>query len=114
MKDFDLTRLPDELLPEITELPGQLQDVARVIGVRPALLLEKRFRGTYIYCYKADALRRRLRDKWIRVEYDRMLRAGVKKKTARLALETGLSERQVWNILGRVDEDENDSQGRLW
>jgi Mor family transcriptional regulator len=102
--DFDLTKLPTELLPAIEDLPGDLRTLAEEVGVLNTLRIVQRFRSTPIYVCNLDAWRIRWRDQCIRQEYDR----GV--KVPEIARRYGLSERWVWAILGRPDE----RQGRLF
>lgn len=107
--------LPDDALPTIAELPGDLRRVAEIIrpvmadeqtAVRAVFSLAAEFRGTYIYCRGLDEWRRTWRDGRIRTEYD----AGA--KVPELARRWGISERWVWDILGRLPVD--DKQLRMW
>lgn len=104
-KDFDLTELPDELLPSPADLPGELSLVAQLIGVRAALVLEKNLGGTNLYIRKADRLRQRLRDRALRTEYDR---GGITIKE--LARKYGPCERTVKTVLGSIDQDSGDER----
>jgi len=98
VKEFDLTELPDELLPKAEELPGELSLMARVIGVRPVLALEKEVGGTYLYVRKLDRLRERHRNIAMRREYDA---GGITMRE--LARKNDMSESQAKNILNQSD-----------
>lgn len=111
----DLSRLPDEFLPTIEELPGELAGLARVIeevdpgmGVRLALALEAAFRGTSVYFHNADALRRKVRDQRIVERYT----AG--ERVDDIARSVGMSSRHIWNILGREPMVEDNRQLKLF
>jgi Mor family transcriptional regulator len=105
----DLSNLPEDLLPEIKDLPGDLAHLATVIesvapglGVRLVLRLVAEYRGTGIYFHNTDWLKRRIRDAWIIERYNRGERVV---EIARDPM-IGLSDRQVWTIIGRSpDED---------
>lgn len=84
----------DSMLPHLDELSPELQDMARMIGVRQVLRLSLQFSGCHVYFPSFKQFRVKLRHARIRAEYD----AGVSAK--RLAQMYKLSERQVWNILG--------------
>jgi len=112
----DLTKLPDEFLPEIDDLPGELQPLARAIAellgpkmaVRLVLHLEQLYRGTAIYFHNADAIRRRVRDRRIVERYN----SG--ERVDDIARSAGISARHVWNILGREPDVEDTRQMRLF
>jgi Mor family transcriptional regulator len=106
-------KLPADMFPRIEELPGDLSQIAGIIekkapgqGVVITLALAAVFRGTTSYWHNMDALKRKARDRWIRGHFD----AG--DRVPEIARTVGLSERQVWDILGK--EPVNDKQGRLW
>jgi Mor family transcriptional regulator len=109
----DLTKLPDEFLPTIDELPGELASLARALesvvpgmGVRLALALESAFRGTSVYFHNVDNLRRKVRDKRIIERYN----SG--ERVDDIARSVGMSSRHIWNILGR--EPGEDKQLKLF
>jgi len=109
--EFD--HLPDDLVPNIDELPGDLAQLARVIegmvpgyGVRIVLRIVTEFRGTHLYCRNLDDLKRQARNRVIIERYDNGERVQDIARWARL------SERQVWTILGR--EPGEDKQLRLF
>lgn len=112
----DLTKLPDEYLPQIDDLPGELAQLARVIArlvgpvlaVRIVLLLEQAYRGTSIYMHNTDGLRRKARNARIVERYNAGERADD------IARSVGMSSRQVWNILGNEPELEDTRQLRLF
>lgn len=90
--------LPKEAWPGFEELHGDLQEVAGLIGIGPALLLAQVFDGSPIRLYGIRQWARRHRDRCIRADYD----------TGRFTvIELGrryaLSDRQISNILGRPD-----------
>ncbi len=111
----DLTKLPDEFLPEIDELPGELAPLSREIAtvaphlaVRIALILEQKYRGTSIYFHNVDGLRRKVRDRRIIERYS------ARETVDDIARSVGLSSRQVWNILGREPGVEDNRQLKLF
>ena len=112
----DLTELPDEYLPKIDDLPGELAQLAREIAVitgdeqavRIVLHLEQQFRGTAVYFHNLDQLRRKVRDRTIIERYT----AG--EKADDIARSVGRSSRQIWNILGREPHIEDSRQLSLW
>jgi Mor family transcriptional regulator len=98
--------LPENMLPTIEELPGDLSGVAAVIeelapglGVKITLALVKHYRGTYIYCHNVDAIERAARNRWIKQLRDAEM------TVPEIARRVGLAERQVWNITGEADID---------
>jgi Mor family transcriptional regulator len=111
----DLTKLPDEFLPKIDELPGELATLARTIeavapglGVRLTLVLESAFRGTAVYFHNVDNLRRKVRDQRIIERYN----AG--ERVDDIARSVGKSSRHIWNILGREPGLEDERQLKLF
>ena len=107
--------IPDDALPAITELPDDLRQVAEIIRtavesdltvVRLVFSIADAFGGTDIYCSGLGKWRRRYRDQRIREEYDRGNRA------PEIARRYRISERWVWEILGRLPPDER--QLGLW
>ena len=105
--------IPEDLVPRIDELPGDLAQLARVIeevcpgcGVLIVLRIVREFRGTYLYCRNLDDLRRQARNRRIIERYD----AG--ERVPEIARWARLSERQVWTILGR--EPGEDKQLKLF
>lgn len=97
---FETIHLPDDALPKLEELTGDLQLVAEIVGVRLAIELGIRFHGTAIRVWGAQRFVRRMRDRRMRAEAD----AGA--TGLELARRYQLSERQVWNILGTPEPDE--------
>lgn len=109
----ELKQLPADLYPAINELPGDLARLAAIIdqmapgkGVETTMQIAQEFRGTTIYCHNIDAIFRKARDRWVRDHFD----AGG--RVPDIARTVGLSERRVWEILGKAPVDER--QGRLW
>lgn len=84
----------------IEQLPGlDLPRVARVIGLEATILLARAFRGTYLYMHELDGFDREIRDRCIREEYDK---EQTTKKVSKLAIKNNLTERQIYNILGKA------------
>ncbi len=107
MSTVDLKSLPDNLVPHIEELPGDLSQLARAIdevvpgfGVKVVLRIAEEFRGTTVYFHNLDALERKARNRLIIEMYDRGVRVPEIARTVRL------SERQVWAILGKEPGEE--------
>jgi Mor family transcriptional regulator len=98
MNGFDIIELPDDALPEITELDGDMRLLAEIAGVRMALRIAQVFNGTYVRLAKWRGWIIRHRDKCMRRDYDTGGYTGVE-----LARKYYLGERQVWNILGKVE-----------
>jgi len=107
--------IPDDALPPISELPGDLRRVAEIIrpavatelmAVRLVFMMADEFGGTDIYCAGLGKWRKRWRDQQIRAEYDQNA------KVPQIARRYSLSERWVWDILGRLPPDEK--QLGLW
>ena len=100
----DPAKLPDDFIPEIDDLPGDLAQLARILeevvpgqGVRIVLRLEKEYRGTGIYFHNLDGFRRRLRDAWIRARYD----GGERVEDIARDPRVGLAVRRIWDVLGK-------------
>jgi Mor family transcriptional regulator len=111
----DIGALPDDALPSVQELPGDLRQLAEIIvvevgseraAVRVVLRIVQEFRGTYIYCRGLDEWERAWRDKKIREEFDSLTRGGVSARQAvtTLARRYPVGDRQIWTILGRPDD----------
>lgn len=83
----------------IDMLPRDLRAIAEIVGLEAALKIGRRFRSTWVYVGELDHIEREIRDEKIREQYD----AGTSARD--LALKNHLSERQIWNILGKVPED---------
>lgn len=95
MSRYTVDKLPEDALPDIEELSGDLRLLAEVVGVRLALRISELFDGTPARLYGHDRWLRRLRDKEMRAEYDR---GGI--SVVDLARKYGVSERHAYNILG--------------
>lgn len=98
MSRYSIDNLPDDALPEMEELAGDLRILAELVGVRMALKISERFDGTPARLYGHRRWLTRFRDGKIREEYDRGGVSGVE-----LARRYGLSDRHIWNILGKVE-----------
>lgn len=102
----NVIEIPDEYMPVIEELPGDLSEVAKVIeekvpgkGVAVTLAIANHFHGTYIYCHNVTALLRGARDRNIRSWRDQG------HTVPEIARRVGLGERRVWDILNVCDND---------
>ena len=84
--------------------------LARVIGYAAASVLVQRYAGDRIYLARLTRQLREIRNSEIRARYSPF------RCTARmLAIEYGLSDRQVWNIIaGGSDDETDDAQRSLW
>jgi Mor family transcriptional regulator len=103
----DIIELPDDALPEIEELAGDLRLLAEIVGVKPALIVAQRLGGTPLRIPTGRKWILRWRNKMMRAEADR---GGI--TVVDLARKYRLSERQTYNILGSVDEPSK--QLKLW
>jgi hypothetical protein len=100
-------RLPREAWPAIEDLPdGDMRAVAEAVGIDGLMRLYGRFKSTAIYFGHFEKFMLRHRDNTIRREFDRLTAAGLSAREAvnRLAREFNLSDRWVWEIIGRPDE----------
>lgn len=103
----DIIDLPDEALPAIEELPGDLRLLAEIVGVRMALVVAQRIGGTHLRVPSLKPWVRRIRDRWMRRTYDQ---GGI--TVVELARRVRLGERQTYVILGQAEPDER--QRSLW
>lgn len=85
----------------IKRLPGDLKEVAELIGLEHTLLLIDRYGGTYINIPKCDALIQQIRNKKIRELYD-----SGKYDVRQLAWRFRLTDRQIKRILSEAEEGE--------
>jgi Mor family transcriptional regulator len=92
--------LPDDAMPQINELTGDLLLLAELVGVKRALRVAQAVGGTMLRIPKADRWLRRHRDKCMRRDFD----SGA--SGTEVARKYGLGERQTWNILGSPEPDE--------
>lgn len=97
--------IPEEYLPTIGELPGDLSRLAEIIeshapgqGVKITVAIADEFRGTKIHCHNMDALKRKVRDSRIVDQFDK----GV--SVPDIARKFRLGERRVWSILGQAED----------
>ncbi|HHO49273.1 MAG TPA: hypothetical protein ENN06_12630 [Desulfobacteraceae bacterium] len=107
--EFDIVELPDDALPGINELDGDLRLLAEIIGVRQAIRVAQVFNGTAIRIYGGKKWVRRHRDRCARRDYDSGNYTGVE-----LARRYRVSERQIWNILGATEPAEDERQMKLF
>ncbi|TAN60751.1 DNA-binding protein [bacterium] len=82
----------------INKLPGDLREVAEIVGVDNALALVERFGGTYIRVPKCEGLLRDIRDNSIRALYD-----SGKHDIRALALKYRLTDRTISEILKKTN-----------
>ena len=101
MSAYTIDKLPEEAMPDVTELSGDLRMLAELVGVRLALQISELFDGTSARFYGHHRLLRGWRDKQMRGEYDS---GGI--SVVDLARKYGVSERQAYNILGQEPVDE--------
>ncbi len=93
---YSIDDLPDDCLPEIDELNGDLRMLAEKVGVRTALEISELFNGTTACFFGHKRHLNRWRDKQLRARYDR---GGI--SVTELARKYNLSERHVYTILGQ-------------
>ncbi|MHB1183375.1 MAG: Mor transcription activator family protein [Desulfobulbia bacterium] len=112
----NIIELPDDALPDISELEGDLrllaEDLAvatkdKVAGVRLALFVSQRLGGTPLRLYTGRKWILRHRDKCMRRDYDRGNITVVA-----LARKYNMCERQAYNVLGQADPDTR--QMKMW
>ncbi len=84
------------------------QRIEEVIGPEAAGLLVEKFGGSPLYVAKMQAAGLAARNRQIRAAYD------AKVDVATLARKHDLSERQIWNILGRGEDPGQAGQGSLF
>ncbi len=97
-----IIEIPEEYLPEVRDLPGDLERIASSVeevwpnmGVKIAILFAQLFAGVPLYPRNIKKLLLRIRDDNIRREYDQ----GSKVKD--LAIRYKISTRQIENILAQ-------------
>lgn len=84
----------------LDKLPGDLREVAELIGLDNTMLLVERWGGGYIVVPKCEELRREIRDNEIRALYDA---GGV--TIRELAVKYNLTTRTINTVLGKENED---------
>ena len=89
----DSIERPLELIADAKDLPGELKDIADVIGVAATIKLAKAFRGCRIYICNIDPLIRKQRNTEICKAYAQG------EKVMKLARKYGLSTRHIETIL---------------
>lgn len=117
-----IVSIPEEYLPEIAELPGDLRRIAQAMAehyapaeaVRIATLLGQLFPGIPLYMHNVNKLLLTIRDDAIRAERD----GGASVKE--LAIRYRRSTRQIENIIGQDysrrwrEKEAQERQGRLF
>ena len=63
-----MTTQPDVYQIRINDLPGEVREIARLIGLAPALKLVTEYSGEMVYIPKYEAITRALRNKAILAE----------------------------------------------
>jgi Mor family transcriptional regulator len=106
--------IPDEYLPAIEALPGDLRLAAMAVepylpgmGVKVAMILATEYRGQSLYFRGIDYLEKQIRDEAIRREYDQGVRI------IELGLKYNLCRSAVEKIVARPDQAE-DRQLRMF
>lgn len=84
----------------LDRLPGDLREMAELIGLEDTMKIVDRWGGDYILVPKCDELRREIRDNQIREEYDA---GGI--TMGELAHKRGLHIRTINRILSGESED---------
>lgn len=84
------------------------QRIEEVAGPEAAAKLVDKFGGTPLYIAKMYAAGLAARNRQIRADYDRRV------SVAELARQHHLTERQIWNILGRGEDPCSPGQGSLF
>ncbi len=107
MSAYTIDKLPEEALPEVHELSGDLRMLAEKVGVRQALEISELFDGTPARLYGHRRWLVVWRDRQMRADYDQ---GGV--SVVDLARKYGISERHAYNILGQ--EPGQDKQLKLF
>jgi len=95
--EFDGLIIPCNMLPQISELPVSLHPVAEIVGVRKTIELTQLFKGSSVFFPKLTLLRCKIRNSFIRKDYDNGLTA------RQLAIKYNLSDRQIWAIIGNCN-----------
>lgn len=97
---YTIDDMPDEYLPDISELRGDLRMLAELVDVRNALRISALFDGTPARLYGHRRWLIKWRDQEIRAEYDR---GGI--SIVDLARKVNLSDRHVLTILGKAEAE---------
>jgi len=100
LKPFTLTADNAELRDDLARAAEILDRLVPGKGKELVIMLAAEFGGTYVYFPQKEKLTRLNRDPWIIAQYA----AGY--RVVEIARATNLSERQVWNILGREPGEE--------
>jgi Mor family transcriptional regulator len=92
MADIQFEQLPEQL----AEMARTIDEVAPGAGVPAVIRLADQFRSSTIYFPNLAGIHRQQRDNAIRERFDHG------ERVADIAAWCGLSERQVWRILGTL------------
>ncbi len=100
LKPFTLTADTADLRDDLARAAEIIEQLVPGKGKELVVRLASEFAGTYVYFPQKEKLVRGSRNPWIIEQYE----AGY--RVVDIARSVGLSERQVWYILGKeVDED---------
>jgi len=80
------------------DLPGDLRDVAELIGMATAVRLAEKLGGAHLYVPQAESAFASAKKRYISENRNRSVRD--------LSRETGYSERQVYRILEELKEED--------
>lgn len=61
---------PETYEIKISDLPGEIREIAKLVGLKPALKIATEYSGETVYIPKYDAITRAVRDRAIRAEFD--------------------------------------------
>ena len=65
-----MTKQTDKYQIGINDLPGEIREMAKIIGLKSALKLVAEYGGESVYFHKYDAITRAVRDRAIRAEFN--------------------------------------------
>lgn len=97
--DFDYIEIPDDELPDIDELTGDLRIIAEIVGVSKALKIGQRFHGVPIRIWNTLKFILRHRNKRMIRDFDNGM-SGLE-----IAKKYRMSDRHVWRILGEPEPE---------
>lgn len=92
---FSPTPEQAELNDELSRLVEIVESIAPGKGKAVVVKICREFSGTHVYFLQEQNMFRTARDKWIIQQFDNG------KRVPEIARQVKISERQIWNILGR-------------
>lgn len=106
MSKIEVVKLPREAWPSTEELPnGNLRVIAETLGIDVLMSLYELFPKTSVYFGHFDRFLQAHRNSVIRQEFDHLIITdSARKAVAALARKYDLSDRWIWEIVGRPDE----------